>query len=57
MLETGAKSVARINAQYQGVTDVEGSKIDSDLCGNLEHSILLSVNSRVCFTSIKANSR
>ena len=57
MLETGAKPVARINAQYQGVTDVEGSKIDSDLCGNLEHSILLSVNSRVCFTSIKANSR
>ena len=47
MLEAIGTPVARIEAQYRGISAEEGAKIDSDYCNGPEHVLHLSVGCRV----------
>ena len=51
MLERVGSPVARIEAQYHGISNEDGAKIDSEYCNGLEHVLHLSVGSRVLFYS------
>jgi len=52
MLEKLGTPVARIEADYHGISKEEGAKIDSDYCNNLEHVLHLSVGCRVILRSL-----
>ena len=48
-LEETKAPLARLVAQYHGISDADGSKIDSDMWGGLEHILCLSVGCRVIY--------
>ncbi len=48
-LEELQSPVARIVAQYHGVSQSDGSKVDADCCHGLEHELYFSIGCRVCF--------
>jgi len=52
MLEILGAPVTRIEAKYVGLSSEDGSKVDSEYCGNLEHILCLSVGCRVRYQGL-----
>jgi ATP-dependent DNA helicase PIF1 len=51
-LEAIRAPVAKVTARYHGITEGEGCKLNSDMCGGLAHVVYLAVGARVSTTSV-----
>jgi hypothetical protein len=48
-LEELRSPVAQVISRYRRATEMEGSNVESDLCGGLQHSLYLAIGARVFF--------